>query len=124
MRFIKLKDRVDRDDVFINLDLVTRIVFKDNENIIDLFVVGRDRELCYLLPESDYESVKRDIVCEISDVPNYYSVDDLVKLTGFSKQTIYQKNSNGEIPGSVKIGSSLRFDSREIKSWLSRTQDK
>ena len=124
MRYIKLKDHFNGNDVFINLDLVTRIVFNDDENIIDFYVPGRDREICYSPPEGDYKSVKRYIVSTIDNVPNYYTVEDLMKLTGFSKQTIYQKNSNGEIPGSVKIGSSLRFDSREIKSWLSRTQNK
>ncbi len=46
------------------------------------------------------------------------SVQALSDLTGWSPFTVYRKSRNGEIPGRVKLGSSLRFRESEIDTWL------
>lgn len=46
------------------------------------------------------------------------SVKDLAQLTGWSPLTIYNKSLSGQIPGKVKLGSSLRFRASEIEAWL------
>jgi predicted DNA-binding transcriptional regulator AlpA len=47
------------------------------------------------------------------------SVQDLVRMTGWSPFTIYKKSAAGEIPGRLKIGkNSLRFRASEVEAWL------
>jgi len=46
------------------------------------------------------------------------SVHDVSDLIGWSPFTIYRKARMGEIPGRVKLGTSLRFRECEIQSWI------
>ena len=46
------------------------------------------------------------------------TVEDLMRETGFAKQTVYQKNSNKAIPGAVKVGSKLMFTTAEVMPWI------
>ena len=55
------------------------------------------------------------------------SVQALSDLTGWSPFTVYRKSRTGEIPGRVKLGSSLRFRESVIDNWLkgkATTEDK
>ena len=45
-------------------------------------------------------------------------VHDVSDLTGWSPFTIYRKARMGEIPGRVKLGTSLRFREFEIQAWI------
>ena len=47
----------------------------------------------------------------------YLSVDELSKLTGLKKATIYAKRSRREIPA-YKFGRELRFRRTEIDEWM------
>lgn len=46
------------------------------------------------------------------------TVEDLMRETGFARQTVYQKNSNKAIPGAVKVGSKLMFVTAEVMPWI------
>ena len=46
------------------------------------------------------------------------TVEDLMRETGFAKQTVYQKNSNRAIPGAVKVGAKLMFITAEVMPWI------
>lgn len=46
------------------------------------------------------------------------TVEDLMKETGFKKQTIYQKNHDKAIPGAVKVGAKLMFVTAEVTPWI------
>ena len=46
------------------------------------------------------------------------TVEDLMKETGFARQTIYQKNHDKVIPGAVKVGSKLMFVTAEVMPWI------
>lgn len=47
-----------------------------------------------------------------------YDVKVAMKRTGWSRQTIYQRHSNGTIPGAVKVGSKLMFDAAILEDWI------
>lgn len=51
------------------------------------------------------------------------SVRDLSTVTGWSPLTIYKKASQGQIPGRVKLGVSLRFKESSIRKWLQGAQE-
>ena len=44
-------------------------------------------------------------------------------LTGWSPFTVYRKSRRGEIPGRIKLGTSLRFRESEIQAWLKEKAD-
>ena len=44
--------------------------------------------------------------------------EDLMKETGFARQTVYQKHSNRAIPGAVKVGSKLMFITAQVTPWI------
>lgn len=46
------------------------------------------------------------------------TVDQLARESNYSKHTIYQKNSCREIPGAVKIGSKLMFETSTVLEWI------
>jgi predicted DNA-binding transcriptional regulator AlpA len=57
----------------------------------------------------------------IPKAPKYgrlMSVTQLANESGYSKHTIYQKNCNHEIPGSVKIGGKLMFETATALAWV------
>lgn len=44
-------------------------------------------------------------------------IDEAMKLTGYTRSTIYTKVSRNEIPF-IKQGGSLRFDKAELINWI------
>lgn len=50
--------------------------------------------------------------------PTLMNVADLATLLRTSKNAIYNRHARGEIPGSLRLGRSLRFDPRIIAKWL------
>ncbi len=51
------------------------------------------------------------------------NVNEVSKITGFAKQTIYQKVCNKSIPF-YKIGRSTRFRRSEIMNWIENKENK
>src|SRR3989338_1244887 len=50
---------------------------------------------------------------------HFYAAQDLAKLLGLRRETIYRKVKSGEIPA-LRIGGSLRFRARDIDEWLQK----
>ena len=50
--------------------------------------------------------------------PTLMNVADLATLLRTSKSAIYARHARGGIPGSLRLGRSLRFDPRIIARWL------
>lgn len=46
------------------------------------------------------------------------TVDQLANESGYSKHSIYQKNCNHEIPGAVKVGNKLMFETSTALEWI------
>ena len=49
---------------------------------------------------------------------NRMTVEELMAATGYKRQTIYQKNHDGVIPGAVKVGAKLMFITAEVMPWI------
>jgi len=52
------------------------------------------------------------------DLPKYLNPVDLSKLIGWKLTTVYQNKHNGLIPGAIKVGSRLLFDTKIILQWI------
>ncbi len=56
---------------------------------------------------------------EVDLPPPLLTVQDLAALLSTSNSGIYSRVARGQIPGTIRIGRSLRFDPRAIAVWLS-----
>ena len=53
--------------------------------------------------------------------PNYperVSVAQASEITGYSKNSLYQMHSKGKVPGALKVGGKLMFNTATLKKWV------
>ena len=50
--------------------------------------------------------------------PEKISVYQASEITGYSKNSLYQMHSRGEVPGAYKVGGKLVFDTATLREWV------
>lgn len=53
--------------------------------------------------------------------PNYperVSVAQASEITGYSKNSLYQMHSKRKVPGALKVGGKLMFDTATLRKWV------
>jgi predicted DNA-binding transcriptional regulator AlpA len=50
--------------------------------------------------------------------PEKMNVTQASELTGYSKNSLYQMHSKGHIPGALKVGGKLMFDTKTLRNWV------
>lgn len=50
--------------------------------------------------------------------PEKVNVEQAAKITGYSKNSLYQMHSRGQIPCAIKIGAKLMFRTKELYEWV------
>lgn len=50
--------------------------------------------------------------------PEKVGVAQASEITGYSKNSLYQMHSKGRIPGAVKVGGKLLFDTKTLRDWV------
>lgn len=50
--------------------------------------------------------------------PEKITVAQASELTGYSRNSIYQMHSKGQIPGALKVGGKLLFDTATLQNWV------
>lgn len=50
--------------------------------------------------------------------PEKVTVELASELTGYSKNSLYQMHSKGQIPGAKKVGGKLLFDTATLRNWV------
>jgi predicted DNA-binding transcriptional regulator AlpA len=50
--------------------------------------------------------------------PEKMNVTQAAELTGYSKNSLYQMHSKGQIPGALKVGGKLMFDTKTLRNWV------
>lgn len=58
------------------------------------------------------------IIEKLERTDHALKVNDLAKLLGMSRRTVYEHAAAGRIPGAIKIGSALRFNPSALAKWL------
>ena len=53
-----------------------------------------------------------------SHFPEKINVTQASELTGYTKNSLYQMHSKGTIPGALKVGGKLMFDTATLRSWV------
>ena len=49
--------------------------------------------------------------------PEKVNVSQASEITGFTKNSLYQMHSRGQIPGALKVGGKLMFDTATLRKW-------
>lgn len=50
--------------------------------------------------------------------PERVSVTQASEITGYSKNSLYQMHSKGKVPGALKVGGKLMFDTATLRKWV------
>ena len=50
--------------------------------------------------------------------PEKVSVAQASEITGYSRNSLYQMHSKGTIPGALKVGSKLLFETATLRKWV------
>ena len=53
----------------------------------------------------------------VKQYPEKINITQAAELTGFSKNSLYQMHSKGNIPGALKVGGKLLFDTETLRNW-------
>lgn len=53
-----------------------------------------------------------------SNFPEKVNITKASEITGYSKNSLYQMHSKGTIPGALKVGGKLMFDTATLRSWV------
>ena len=49
--------------------------------------------------------------------PERVSVKQASEITGYSVNSLYQMHSKGQVPGAIKIGGKLMFETAALQAW-------
>ena len=55
---------------------------------------------------------------ELPRYPEKVGIKQAAEITGYSVNSLYQMKSKGTIPGVVKVGSKLLFDTATLRKWV------
>lgn len=50
--------------------------------------------------------------------PEKVNIEQAAEITGYSKNSLYQMHSRGQIPCAIKVGSKLMFRTSELQKWV------
>ena len=50
--------------------------------------------------------------------PEMVNVDKASEITGYSRNSIYQMHSRRQIPGAIKVGGKLMFETKVLHDWV------
>jgi predicted DNA-binding transcriptional regulator AlpA len=50
--------------------------------------------------------------------PDKVNVTQASLISGYSKNSLYQMHSRGHIPGALKVGGKLMFDTKTLRNWV------
>lgn len=50
--------------------------------------------------------------------PEFVAVAQAAEITGYSKNSLYQMNYRGQVPGARKIGGKLMFETAVLREWV------
>ena len=73
-------------------------------------------ELSKLVEDAVLSALSR--VQEERRYPELVGVVQASEITGYSKNTLYQMHSRGQIPCAIKVGGRLLFRTAELREWV------
>ena len=71
-----------------------------------------------IVKEAVAEALREQKPQELPRYPEKVGISQAAEITGFSVNSLYQMKSKGTIPGVVKVGSKLLFDTATLRKWV------
>ena len=50
--------------------------------------------------------------------PEKVAVQQASEITGYTRNSLYQMHCRGQVPGAIKVGGKLMFDTAKLKQWV------
>ena len=50
--------------------------------------------------------------------PEKVAIELASEITGYTKNSLYQMHSRGQVPGALKVGGKLMFDTATLQQWV------
>ena len=50
--------------------------------------------------------------------PERVAVELASEITGYTKNSLYQMHSKGQVPGAIKVGGKLMFETATLRQWV------
>ena len=73
--------------------------------------------LCPLVKEAVAEALKEQKSSEFPAYPEKVGIAQASEITGYSKNSLYQMHSKGKVPGALRVGGKLMFDTAMLREW-------
>ncbi len=67
------------------------------------------------------DAVKEAFQRQAEESPRYpekVAVELASEITGYTKNSLYQMHSRGQVPGALKVGGKLMFDTATLQQWV------
>ena len=89
------------------------------DNIVSMFLNSIRPELSKMIEEAVLAALGK-MQQQLRRYPDKVNIEQAAEITGYSKNSLYQMHSRGQIPGAMKIGSKLLFRTKELQEWVER----
>lgn len=73
--------------------------------------------LLEIVKDAVTEALREQKVEESPRYPEKVGIAQASEITGFSKNSLYQMHSKGQVPGALKVGGKLLFDTATLREW-------
>ena len=70
-----------------------------------------------IVKEAVAEAFKRQAE-ETPRYPEKVAIEQACEITGYTRNSLYQMHSRGQVPGALKVGGKLMFDTATLKRWV------
>ena len=71
-----------------------------------------------MVKEAVAEALREQNSQELPAYPEKVSVAQAFEITGYSKNSLYQMHSKGKVPGALRVGGKLVFDTATLRKWV------
>ena len=89
------------------------------DNIASMIFEAIKPELNTLVEEAVISALGK-VQQQLRQYPEKVNIEQASEITGYSKNSLYQMHSRGQIPCAIKIGSKLMFRTKELQEWVER----
>ena len=70
-----------------------------------------------LVKEAVAEALREQQSQELPAYPEKVGIAQASEITGYSKNSLYQMHSKGKVPGALRVGGKLMFDTAMLREW-------
>ena len=87
------------------------------DNIVSMLLESIRPELSKMMEEAVLAALGK-MQQQLRRYPEKVNIEQAAEITGYSKNSLYQMHSRGQIPCAIKVGSKLMFRTSELQEWV------